>query len=130
MGDEPDVLAPVAHQRRETGGRQAFHDFGAMGEQTGGAAVPPWTVGRERQQQRQAAKDTVADGDGFVAGIDADVDVQAEGDELTAHVLERLQKIEIARLIGGRLILPARERVRGGPIKGGVGGVGDRLDDF
>ncbi len=83
--------------------------------QAGVATFPERRIRRQRQQQRQVSQHAVADHDRFVARIDADVDMQSEGDESAGHVLHQIDEFVIAIVDGDFLIPPRRERVRGRP---------------
>ena len=42
--DEPHVFAPIAHERGQAGGGEAFHHFRAVRLQTGAASFPEGTA--------------------------------------------------------------------------------------
>ena len=127
--DEPDVFAPVAHGGGEPGGGEHFHDFGAVGLEAGDAVFPPGAVAAQGEEDGEVAHDAVADHDAFVPGIDADVDMEAEGDELAAEVLEEVEEHGIALARGGDLILPGGEGMGAGPVEADALLVRNVLDD-
>ena len=117
-------------KRGETGGRQGLHDLAALRVQARVPPLPERAVDRERQQDRQVLHDPVADHDRLVARIDADVDVQAEGDQPPGGFLEQLDQAVVALVGGDFLILPAGEGMRPAPEETEVVARRDLADDL
>src|SRR5690606_32512826 len=64
---------------------------------------------------RKVPENAVADHDRLIPGIDADVHVQAESDQTSGHVLEKLHEVHVAVVGRNLLFRPVGEWVRRSP---------------
>src|SRR5207237_6084093 len=98
--------------RRDAGARKTLPDDLAIRLETRRARQPERTRGGDREEVREEVARLVHDLDPSLAVRNADVNMQAEDQKLSDHVLHLVLADLVAVLLGDLLVLPVRERMR------------------
>ena len=115
--DQPNVFAPVSHQGGQPGRGQSLHYFRTPRVQARDAALPKWAVARQREQDGQIAQNAVADHNGFVAAVDAHMDMEAKCHQLSGRVLKQIDEAHVSFVGRDFLFAPCGKRVRARPVE-------------